>query len=299
MDPSNSNSFSGKITRIRVRGEPQVDEQPCLVVIYGPDLGKKIPLDATVLTLGRSDRCDLVIPLEDVSREHCRIERDGDVFRVRDLASTNGTRVNEHRLDPQEPVLLHPGEHIYVGGVIFKFLDGSDVEALYHEEIYKMAIIDGLTRLYNRRYWLEFLEREMARCARHGRALSLMLFDIDDFKRINDVHGHLAGDHVLREIARSVSGFVRKESCFARFGGDEFAVVMPETAIEKARVFAEKVRGSIETLGLSFNAIGIPTSVSVGLAAMPEGKPDVDRFLRHADENLYAAKGAGRNQVVG
>jgi diguanylate cyclase (GGDEF)-like protein len=288
-----------RVTRIRVRGEPQVEEGACLVVIYGPDLGRKVHLEALPLRIGRSERCDLVIPLDDVSREHCLLERDGLAFQVRDLGSTNGTHVNEVQLEPERPFTLRGGEHVCVGGMIFKFLDGGNVEALYHEEIYRMAIVDGLTRLHNRRYLIEFLERELARCRRHQSELALMLLDVDRFKQINDGHGHLAGDMVLREIADGVRARVRRESCFARFGGDEFAIVMPETGVEKARIFAERVRGLVEGLSLHWNGEPLLTSVSIGLAEVTDVNAPVDDFLRAADTNLYAAKQAGRNRVVG
>src|SRR6185312_5800506 len=167
-----------------------------------------------------------------------------------DLGSTNGTYLNDQEILHETP--LRNGDLIKVGGSIFKFLYGGNVEQLYYEEIYRMAIIDGLTQVYNKRYLLEFLEREMARCHRYARALSLIMFDIDHFKNINDSNGHLAGDYVLRELAGLVRQRIRKEECFARYGGEEFSVVMPEAGPENARRFSEKVRKLIEDHAFTF-----------------------------------------------
>ena len=123
---------------------------------------------------------------------------------------------------------LRNGDFIKIGGAIFKYISGDNIEQLYYEEIYRMAIYDGLTMIYNKRYFVEFLEREMARCGRYNRPLTLVLFDVDHFKKVNDNFGHLAGDHVLKQISDIISqGTIRKEECFARYG--EFAICLPDT----------------------------------------------------------------------
>jgi predicted signal transduction protein with EAL and GGDEF domain len=180
-----------------------LNEEACLVQIYGPMLGKKFVLEKDEITIGRGESCEIVLDLENVSRRHCSLlQRTGGVF-LRDNGSTNGTYLNNVEVRGETP--LRSGDLLKVGGAIFKFLLGGElgsIEAQYHEEIYRLTIIDGLTEVYNKRYLLEFLDREMARCLRHRRALSLVLFDIDLFKKINDTYGHLAGDYVLRELAQ-------------------------------------------------------------------------------------------------
>src|SRR5204862_137857 len=136
--------------------------------------------------------------------------------------------------------VLRDADFLKIGAAIFKFLSGTGVEASYYEEIYRMTIVDGLTGAYNKRYFLEFLEREIARCARYRRPLSLLMFDIDHFKAINDKHGHLTGDYVLRELSRRLLARVRREELLARYGGEEFAAVLPETDLNGARTFAEQ-----------------------------------------------------------
>ncbi len=137
----------------------------------------------------------------------------------------------------------------------------------------------------------------MGRCHRYGRALSLVMFDIDHFKRINDGHGHLAGDYVLRELANVIRQRVRKEECFARYGGEEFALVLPEAGPDNVRHFAEKVRRLIEDHQFTFEAKAIPVTVSMGVADMSGDMTEPLQFIKVADANLYKAKKNGRNQV--
>ena len=156
------------------------------------------------------------------------------------------------------------------------------------------AITDALTGLYNRRWLEERLPRLVARYQRAERPLSLLMLDIDHFKRVNDELGHAAGDRVLALVAQTVSAQVRPTDVAARYGGEEMVVVLPETAIEGARIAAERLRARIEAA----RATGIEraTTVSIGLAALGAGEEAAD-LLRRADELLYRAKSRGRNRV--
>ncbi|HEX8436390.1 GGDEF domain-containing protein [Archangium sp.] len=285
-----------KISNIKELATP-VDSECCIVQIHGPELGKKYTLQENEFTIGRGEDNHIVVDLDNVSRRHARIlRRQGRMF-VEDLKSTNGTYLNDQEVTQETP--LRSGDRIQVGGSIFKFLTGDNVEMQYHETIYTLTIVDGLTGVNNKRYFLEYLEREMGRCHRYGRPLTLMMFDIDFFKKINDVHGHLAGDYVLRELAQSIKRMVRKEQCFARYGGEEFALVVPEDGPEKARIFAEKIRRSIEEKQFTFEAQDIPVTLSLGVADMAVDMVDPLQFIKVADANLYKAKKTGRNRVVG
>jgi two-component system, cell cycle response regulator len=271
--------------------------QSCMVVIYGPGLGHRFELQEGDTVIGRDIGSDFQVDLDNVSRKHARVtRRDGKVF-VSDLGSTNGTFINDREVKHEEE--LRSGDLIKIGGAIFKFLYGGDVESLFHEEIYRITIVDGLTQCYNKRYFMEFLEREMARGLRYGRPLSLMMFDIDHFKRVNDTYGHLAGDYVLRELAGLVRTRVRKEECLARYGGEEFALVTPESGPERVRKFAEKIRRLCETHQFRFDNKVIPVTLSIGVSEMRPEMTEPSRFIRSADERLYQAKHQGRNQVCG
>jgi diguanylate cyclase (GGDEF)-like protein len=287
-----------KISTLSLRGSAPTE--CCLVQIHGPELGKKYTLDDGELTIGREDSNHIVVDLDNVSRRHARIRVQGSRVLVEDLGSTNGTYLNDEELAQATP--LRSGDLVKVGSSIFKFLDGAsaDVEVQYHETIYTLTIADGLTGVNNKRFFLEYLEREMGRAHRYHRALSLMMFDIDHFKQINDTHGHIAGDYVLRELAQTVKRQVRREQCFARYGGEEFAVVIPEDGPEKARVFAEKLRRLIEEKTFVFEDHKvIPVTVSIGIADMTADMTEPTHFVKVADANLYKAKKSGRNRVVG
>ena len=285
-----------KISSIKELATP-VEAECCIVQIHGPELGKKYALQETEFTIGREEGNHIVVDLDNVSRRHAMIIRKQGRMLVKDLGSTNGTYLNDQEVTQE--TALRSGDLIKVGGSIFKFLTGDNVELQYHETIYTLTIVDGLTGVNNKRYFLEYLEREMGRCHRYGRPLTLMMFDIDFFKKINDVHGHLAGDYVLRELAQSIKRMVRKEQCFARYGGEEFALVVPEDGPEKARIFAEKIRRSIEEKQFTFEAQDIPVTLSLGVADMAVDMVDPLQFIKVADANLYKAKKTGRNRVVG
>ena len=189
------------------------------VQIYGQSLGKKYPLDKVQTQIGRAPENGIVVDMDNVSRAHCKIFASSGGHYIEDMGSTNGTFCND--IEIVERRRLNNGDLVKVGGAIFKFLDGNNIEQAYYEEIYRMAIVDGLTQTFNKRYFLEFLEREIARCHRYSRPLTLVMFDIDHFKRVNDDFGHLAGDYVLKRLAGLIAETnIRKEECFARYGGE-------------------------------------------------------------------------------
>src|SRR4051812_5104221 len=244
-DTSDSDHVRAKtvVTSISRISERPTGKEACLVVIYGSELGKKYNLNAASLVIGRSSKCDIQIDQESISRNHSKIVNTGKSILVRDLGSTNGTYVNDELIDEYT---LRDGDLVKIGRTIFKFLTGGNIENSYHEEIYRLTTVDGLTQIFNKRYFLETIEREMSRSKRYRRPLGLMMFDIDHFKNINDTFGHLAGDYVLKQLATVVKNKIRREDVFARYGGEEFAVILPESDIDDARVISDKVRKLIE-----------------------------------------------------
>ena len=272
--------------------------EACLVHIYptGPCMGRRYPLGDKDLLVGRGDDSDIRIQDNSVSRKHVKVEPTADGYQVSDLGSTNGTFVNDKQLDG--PQTLHDGDYLRVGNCLYRYLTGGNIEAEYHEEIYRLTIQDGLTRIHNQRALTEFLDREVARSQRHKRPLSVLMFDIDKFKTINDTHGHLCGDFVLRELAECIRGTIRKEDLFARYGGEEFCMVLVETSMAEALGAAERVRSAIEQHGFQFENTKIKLTISVGVATTTgETVVTPADLLRTADEKLYQAKRSGRNCV--
>ena len=288
------------VMRTRIsHGLPKVNglERPCLVEIYGPNLGRTVLLDGPVTTLGRAPECDLVLEIDNVSRQHCTIHAREDGHLVRDGGSTNGTFVNDEEVDGER--LLRAGDFVRLGSAVFKFLaadQSGEIEAQYHETIYRLTITDGLTQLYNKRYLLEFLEREMARGIRHRRPVSVLLLDIDHFKQVNDQHGHLGGDFVLRELSAILRARTRREECLARYGGEELCFVFPEATRDDALRRGDVLRVVCESHVFVYEGARIPVTFSAGVAEMAtQGVPL--ELLKAADDRLYEAKGNGRNRV--
>jgi diguanylate cyclase (GGDEF)-like protein len=269
----------------------------CLIHIYptGPGMGTRYTLAESPVVIGRGGDCDILINDHSVSRRHARIQPGADGYYAVDLQSTNGTFVNDL---PASMYKLKDGDYLRVGNCIYRFLTGGNVEAEYHEEIYRLTIIDALTDIHNKRYLTEFLDRELARSARYARPLSLLMIDLDRFRQVNETLGHLGGDFTLRELSSRIKGNVRKEELFARYGGEEFAVVLPETPCDGAVILGERIRAVVETQPFRYEDKVYNVTISVGVATtVGDAAMTPDALLRQADEKLYQAKGEGRNRV--
>jgi two-component system cell cycle response regulator len=270
----------------------------CIVHIYptGPGMGTRYPLGDAPVVLGRGNDCDIRINDHSVSRRHARIQPGADGYYAVDLQSTNGTFVNDR---PASICKLTDGDYLRVGNCIYRFLAGGNVETEYHEEIYRLTIIDALTETYNKRYLLEFLDRELSRSERYTRPLALIMFDLDCFKAVNDELGHLGGDFTLREMAACVRSCVRKEEVFARYGGEEFVIVLPETDLQGAAAVAERLRAMVAKHPFHYEGKSYPVTVSIGVAATDGSRPlSPSDLLNEADQKLFEAKRQGRNRVV-
>jgi diguanylate cyclase (GGDEF)-like protein len=274
---------------------PPARTESILIEIHGPNLGKNHRIQDTEVTIGRDPGCTITLDQENVSRSHCKLERVRSAIYVEDLKSTNGTYLNDV---PVRRERLRHGDLLKIGGVIFKFVSGGNIEGLYHEEIYRMTITDGLTQVANKRYLIEFLEREISRAIRFGRPLSVVMLDLDHFKQVNDTYGHLAGDAVLRELTARLGKLVRREELLARYGGEEFVLVLPETGLSTATTIAEKARRIVEKRAFAFADTDIEVTISLGAAELSPMAADPVNFLRAADDKLYEAKRAGRNRVA-
>ncbi len=284
------------ITVISKIGQRQVGRAAALVVIHGDDLGRKFDLNVECLTIGRGADSDIQVDQQAVSRRHAEVRSEEGRLLVEDLGSTNGTILNDEQVDA--PTRLRNGDLLKIGRTIFKFIASNNIEAAYHDEIYRMTTVDGLTQIFNRRYFDDVLDRELSRARRYVRQLSLVLIDIDHFKKINDAFGHLAGDAVLKEVAGVIKSKTRREDVFARYGGEEFALLLPEIDARGAHALAEKVCRLVEKHRFVFDDVTIPVTVSAGVSTVQKKGELPEALIRRADEKLYAAKSGGRNRVA-
>ena len=281
LNPSDASGFAGA---------------PSLVVIRGQQLGRRIDLGAGPVLIGRSPDCDVLIAERSVSRAHCRVFQQDQGYWVEDLGSTNASFVNDVKIERRQ---LVDGDQLRVGKTVFKFLDVGNPEAGFLAQLRNLAMRDDLTGLYNRRHATEVLIEEFDRRQRvAGARLAFAIIDIDWFKQINDQIGHLAGDAVLQELARVLSDSLRAGDTLARIGGEEFALIMPDTSLKEAHEACDRLRQQVARHEfLSDSGKCIEVTISVGLA---EARPEMrgyQELLAAADRYLYDAKTGGRNSV--
>jgi diguanylate cyclase (GGDEF)-like protein len=285
-----------------VKQAPRLDEsgpverQGTITVLLGSDVGAAFPVSAETL-IGRSPEANITLEDDGISRNHARILRCTDHYELEDLGSTNGTYIGNTRL--QGRMRIEDGARIQLGNTLLRFALQDQIERDASKRIYEMSVRDGLTGVFNRRYFDERLVAEFAFAARHGTALCVLMGDIDHFKRINDTYGHQAGDLVLRRVVAELRAGLRTEDVMARYGGEEFAVLARGIDVVGTRLFAERVRAMVERAHIVWEGTRIPITISIGFAhnhaGMTVSKPE--RLVAAADEALYAAKRAGRNRV--
>jgi diguanylate cyclase (GGDEF)-like protein len=274
---------------------PHERHEACLVIIRGARLGSRLVPGREPLVIGRAVDADFQISERSISREHCRIVFEGGRYWIEDLGSTNHTWLNDERID-RSP--LRDGDLIRISQTVLKFVDEGNIEAGYHSELHESTIRDTLTGLYNRRHAMAVLEKEAARAQRdEDYDLALVILDLDFFKDINDEYGHLAGDGVLKRLGQIACERVRASDTLARIGGEEFALILPDTVLEEARQLAEDIRRSIEAERFRIREEDIAITLSAGVAVWQSGMKEISELLQAADRQLYSAKSSGRNRV--
>lgn len=261
------------------------------------ELCQLYPLDAGAarLTLGRADDNAVVVDSQRASRRHAALERRDGAWWIVDLGSANGTRVNGARVTERP---LVGGDHVALGGTVLKFLAGHDIEGQYFAAIRGAMVTDGLTLAQTHAAFRERLDAEFRRARRYRRPLSLVLLDLDHFKSVNDTHGHLMGDEVLRAVTAVVRGRVRAEEAVGRLGGEEFGILLPETTLHGARVVAADLQQRIADAPVSRDAPSLRVTASFGVATLTPDCANPEALLARADQLLYAAKTSGRNRLV-
>jgi diguanylate cyclase (GGDEF)-like protein len=271
-----------------------------LVVLAGSNVGEMYKVEKERTVMGRGDQADIRLFDEGISREHAQVVHEkndaGSRKILEDMGSTNGTFCNGTRVQRQ---VLAEGDKILLGSTtILKFTYQDKLDEMFQRQMSESALRDGLTKAFNKRYFAERLESEYAYAVGHDAPMSLMFLDIDHFKRINDVHGHPAGDYVLIELAKVAHGVLRNEDVFARYGGEEFAVISRATDVDAAQPLAERLRKAVEEHAFSYEGKAISVTISVGVARAPHaGVGSPAEFIALADETMYTAKRSGRNRV--
>jgi len=255
----------------------------------------KLETERTII--GRGGKAEIRILDEGISREHAQIVVEGGRVFLQDMGSTNGTYCNGLRVERKE---LVDGDKILVGSTtILKFTYHDNLDEIFQKQMYESALRDGLTKAFNKKYFTDRLESEFTFATRHGTPLGLVLFDIDHFKKVNDTHGHQAGDFVLSEISTLLSATLRAEDVFARYGGEEFAVICRGSDGAQTRVVGERLRRAVETHRFVYEGTHIPLTISVGVAVLPDSTVrDANDVVSHADQALYSSKRGGRNRVT-
>jgi two-component system, cell cycle response regulator len=274
-----------------------------LTMLTGPAKGSVFRLNKEISKVGRSESAEVSIADPGLSRIHARFLRIGSGrdtrFLLEDCESRNGTFVAGERIDV--PTLVTDGMRLAFGRrslARFTIQDALEEQALL--DVHESALKDGLTSVYNRRVFDDRLKSEYAYAIRHDRTLALLLIDIDHFKSVNDTFGHQAGDHVLQQVSSVLSSTLRTEDMCARFGGEEFAIIVRDTSPADALVVAERLRALVAANQISWAGQHLNVTVSVGMACSLVMAPSDDSaaLLRRADEALYEAKRSGRNRVA-
>lgn len=284
-----------------VENEPEASVPTYLIVLRGGIPGAMLPVTLGENWIGRASDSSIQLVDPTVSRLHAvlRISPDGRATLI-DRQSTNGTYINNNRLEPGQSVMLSDGDRLRVGSmVVLKYSRLDPCEEHYHRELFERSVRDHLTGLYNRAYLLDQMGTLAQNAEHSGLGLAVMMLDIDHFKRINDTYGHDAGDAVLREVSAVLRQVTRSEDLVARYGGEEFVVALPCLSIGRAVERAEKIRKRISERKIRHPSGSLGITVSIGVSfAGPERRKAPTSLISAADLNLYQAKEAGRDCVV-
>lgn len=286
-------------TSISIAGLPMgATDRALLLALSGPAVGQTYTIGPQSAVIGRGIGNEAAIPDPEISRQHARIVLTDGRFTISDLGSANGTFVNGTRIAAPTP--LHDGDRVQLGPLtVMKFSQLDSLEAAVQQRMHDAIHMDVLTGVNNRRYLETRLLDEFAYAKRHKRSLCVLMLDIDNFKRVNDTHGHLAGDMVLRELAAQFMREVRAEDVVVRYGGEEFLIVARELTLKQGREFGERLRACVHAKPVVLpDGAQLSITISVGVAQLRlrlDKEPAA--IIARADAALYRAKQLGRNRV--
>ncbi len=298
MSDSNATVVITDIRKALAASEDEAKQKPaCLLVVGGELNGSIFNLDNGESVIGRNPDCTISLDFHGISRKHFTITVDesNDVI-LTDLGSANGTYLNNQKLT--EPVTLKRADMIKIGAVAMKYIPKGDPERLTYDKLHEEAHTDGLTKCYNKMYFNNQLELELKKSKVTGKPLTLIIFDLDHFKKLNDNFGHDAGDYVLKEKARVIREHgIRQGDIFARYGGEEFCILLPNTNLKQGFEIAERLRKQIEKHEFLYDGKRLPVAASIGVADYRMGVNNGTDLFKRADSAVYKSKEGGRNQV--
>ncbi len=271
--------------------------EPFFHQLSGRETGRSFNLKSKVTKIGRDTTCEISVDDPHVSRVHAVVKETEDGIFIRDLESTNGVFVNGNKVTEQR---LTDGDKILVGTrLYFRFSYQDALDKNFQQALFNAANMDSLTQLYNKKYFVDVLPKEMSFSRRSKEPLSLMMLDVDFFKKVNDTYGHLAGDAVLKNVGLQLQKHVRLENVACRYGGEEFAVILRNCGPSLGFTVAERIRATIEKESVSFKEHSIAVTISAGIATFTDDCfATMDDFIQRADDYLYEAKRGGRNRIV-
>ncbi len=280
-----------------------VSIRPVLMVFDQNKLHEWFMIVQKETTIGRDQQCDIHVPDDTVSRRHAaivfeNIDRPGEepICVLQDGGSRNGSYLNGDRVE--KSIALKNGDRVFVGNTCIAYFLRTELEINSDQKLRSMATTDNLTGLMNRGYMAIQFQREFYRSKRYARPLSMIMLDIDDFKKVNDCYGHMIGDKVLEVVARLIAPVIRVHDLAARYGGEEFAILLPETTLQGCLVIAERIRKSIANYQLPVEDKMISVTASLGVAEIDHTNDrSVEEILENADQALLKAKRCGKNQV--
>ncbi len=277
--------------------EKEAQLKPAALLVVGGDLnGTLFDLTEAQTSIGRNADNTIALEFNGVSRYHFKLLSSGESHVLEDCGSKNGTYLNNKKVESLTP--LAKGDIIKIGSIALKYLPKGDPERLTYDKLNLEANTDKHTGCFNKTYFNNRINLEVNKCKVTGEPLSLVIFDLDHFKKLNDNYGHDAGDYVLKEMAQVIRGNgIRELDVFARYGGEEFVILLPKTNLKQSFEIAERLRKLIEGKEFLYDGKRLPVTASIGVADYRQGVVTGTDLFKRADEAVYKSKEGGRNQV--
>jgi two-component system, cell cycle response regulator len=277
--------------------DKEAQEKPAALLVVGGELnGTLFDLPESEISCGRSANNHITLEFNGISREHFKLTFNGESYELEDSGSRNGTFLNNNKLESK--VVLNKGDTIKIGAIALKYLPKGDTERLTYDKLNLEANTDRHTGCFNKTYFNNRNDLEVKKSKITGQPLSLIVFDLDHFKKLNDNYGHDAGDYVLKEMAEVIrENGVRENDVFARYGGEEFVILLPNTNLKQSFEIAERLRKVVESHDFIYENNKLPVTASIGVSDYRKGVATGTDLFKRADEAVYKSKEGGRNQV--